>query len=99
MNCFKVTLFVYNITWPEKKCPTNTSVFLELINQTRQLHKENTPILVHSQASNSSVFIALSILLDQLDSENIVDICSAVKRLKRQRLGMIESFVKALLSF
>jgi protein-tyrosine phosphatase len=94
MNCFKVTLFVYNLTWPENKSPPNTSIFLELILQTQLLHKENSSILVHSQTSNASVFIALSILLDQLKSENSVDICSTVKRLKRQRNGMIESYVR-----
>uniref|UniRef100_A0A8D9BTY0 protein-tyrosine-phosphatase n=1 Tax=Cacopsylla melanoneura TaxID=428564 RepID=A0A8D9BTY0_9HEMI len=54
------------------------------------------PLLVHCHAGSerSSMFVALSILVQQLTLEKRVDVFSVVRKLRTQRLGMIQTFAQ-----
>lgn len=42
----------------------------------------------------SSIFVAMSILVQQLRLEKKVDICTLVRKLRAQRLGIIDSYAQ-----
>ncbi|KAI5699967.1 hypothetical protein M8J75_011949 [Diaphorina citri] len=54
------------------------------------------PLLVHCHTGSerSSMFVALSILVQQLVLEKRVDVFSVVRKLRTQRLGMIQTFAQ-----
>lgn len=101
-----VTQYQYN-GWPtvEGEVPEVTRGFIELIDHTQPtpipIHTpstdlENGPLLVHCHAGaeRSSMFVALSILVQQLTLEKRVDVFSVVRKLRTQRFGMIQTFAQ-----
>lgn len=43
------------------------------------------------------MFVALSILIQQLRTERKLDVCTVARKLRSQRLGMLQTFVSSLL--
>ncbi|XP_046406148.1 tyrosine-protein phosphatase 69D [Ischnura elegans] len=97
---FIVTQFQYN-GWPtvEGEVPEVTRGLIELVDQT-QSHQESNggtgPITVHCScgAERSSIFVALSILVQQMRTEKRVDIFTATRKLRSQRHGMLQTFAQ-----
>nr|CAD7569631.1 unnamed protein product [Timema californicum] len=95
-----VTQFQYN-GWPtvEGEVPEVTRGLIELVDQT-QNHQESIdgsgPITVHCSCGSdrSSIFVALSILVQQLHTEKRVDIFTTTRKLHSQRQGMLQTFLK-----
>lgn len=93
-----VTQYQYN-GWPtvEGEVPEVTRGMLELVDQT-QATAGSSAVLVHCHCGSdrSSMFVALSILVQQLRTERRLDICTTTRKLRSQRQGMISSFVSYL---
>ncbi|KAJ8667803.1 hypothetical protein QAD02_009466 [Eretmocerus hayati] len=103
--CVSNTKFDENVTvtqyqyhgWPtvEGEVPEVTRGLIELIDQTQTNNTESGgPLVVHCNhgSDRSSMFVALSILVQQLRIEKRIDIFTTVKKLRSQRHGMITTF-------
>ncbi|OXU25361.1 hypothetical protein TSAR_005640 [Trichomalopsis sarcophagae] len=93
-----VTQYQYH-GWPtvEGEVPEVTRGIIELIDQTQTNNTESTgPLVVHCNhgSDRSSMFVALSILVQQLRIEKRIDIFTTVKKLRSQRHGMISTFAQ-----
>jgi len=95
-----VTQFQYN-GWPtvEGEVPEVTRGLIELVDQTQnhqESHGGSGPIAVHCSCGSdrSSMFVALSILVQQLRTEKRVDIFTATRKLRSQRHGMLQTFAQ-----
>ncbi|XP_044012009.1 tyrosine-protein phosphatase 69D isoform X2 [Aphidius gifuensis] len=94
-----VTQYQYH-GWPtvEGEVPEVTRGVIELVNQTGVMNSTSIsgPLLVHCSfgSDRSSMFVALSILVQQLRTEKRVDIFTTTKKLRSQRHGMISSFAQ-----
>lgn len=98
-----VTQYQYH-GWPtvEGEVPEVTRGLIELIDQTQTNNSESSgPLVVHcNQGSDrSSMFVSLSILVQQLRIEKRIDIFTTVKKLRSQRNGMISTFVSMINTF
>lgn len=97
------TQFQYN-GWPtvEGEVPEVTRGLIELVDQTQENHTAAAaegnpgPIVVHCNwgAERSSIFVALSILVQQLKTEKCVDIFTTAKKLRSQRQHMLKNYVQ-----
>lgn len=92
-----VTQYHYH-GWPtvEGEVPEVTRGLIELVDQTIANDVDTGgPLVVHCHCGSdrSSMFVALSILVQQLRTERRVDIFTTTKKLRSQRHGMIGSFV------
>ncbi|CAG5077013.1 Similar to Ptp69D: Tyrosine-protein phosphatase 69D (Drosophila melanogaster) [Cotesia congregata] len=90
-----VTQYQYH-GWPtvEGEVPEVTRGLIELVDQTSSTDVESkVPIVVHCSfgSDRSSMFVALSILVQQLKTEKRVDVFTTTKKLRSQRHGMISS--------
>lgn len=88
--------------WPtvEGEVPEVTRGLIELVNQTLTNETESSgSLVVHCSfgSDRSSMFVALSILVQQLRTEKRVDIFTTTKKLRSQRHGMISTFVSSSL--
>ncbi|XP_057340259.1 tyrosine-protein phosphatase 69D-like isoform X1 [Microplitis mediator] len=93
-----VTQYQYH-GWPtvEGEVPEVTRGLIELVDQTTSTDVETTvPIVVHCSfgSDRSSMFVALSILVQQLKTEKRVDVFTTTKKLRSQRHGMISSYAQ-----
>ncbi|XP_046745676.1 tyrosine-protein phosphatase 69D isoform X2 [Diprion similis] len=93
-----VTQYHYH-GWPtvEGEVPEVTRGLIELVDQTISNDVESGgPLVVHCHCGSdrSSMFVALSILVQQLRTERRVDIFTTTKKLRSQRHGMIGSFAQ-----
>ncbi|GLH05083.1 Tyrosine-protein phosphatase 69D [Gryllus bimaculatus] len=96
-----VTQFQYN-GWPtvEGEVPEVTRGLIELVDQTQshqEAHGGSAPIVVHCRfcgSDRSSMFVALSILVQQLRTEKRVDIFTTTRKLRSQRHGMLQTFAQ-----
>ncbi|XP_015176074.1 PREDICTED: tyrosine-protein phosphatase 69D [Polistes dominula] len=88
-----VTQYQYH-GWPtvEGEVPEVTRGLIELVNQT----ESSGSLVVHCSfgSDRSSIFVALSILVQQLQTEKRVDIFTTTKKLRSQRHGMISTFAQ-----
>ncbi|KAL0106185.1 hypothetical protein PUN28_016122 [Cardiocondyla obscurior] len=85
--------------WPtvEGEVPEVTRGLIELVDQTLTNDTETSGSLaVHCSCGSdrSSMFVALSILVQQLRTEKRVDIFTTTKKLRSQRHGMISTFAQ-----
>ncbi|XP_050461822.1 tyrosine-protein phosphatase 69D [Cataglyphis hispanica] len=85
--------------WPtvEGEVPEVTRGLIELVDQTLTNDTEtNGSLVVHCSygSDRSSMFVALSILVQQLRTEKRVDIFTTTKKLRSQRHGMISTFAQ-----
>lgn len=99
-----VTQFQYH-GWPtvEGQVPEVTRGLIELADQAQshhstQLNSGSTtgPIVVHCMTGSdrSSMFVALSILVQQLRTEKKIDVCTVARKLRSQRPGMLQTFAQ-----
>ncbi|XP_012253102.2 tyrosine-protein phosphatase 69D isoform X2 [Athalia rosae] len=93
-----VTQYHYH-GWPtvEGEVPEVTRGLIELVDQTISNDVESGgPLVVHCNCGSdrSSMFVALSILVQQLRTERRVDIFTTTKKLRSQRHGMIGTFAQ-----
>ncbi|KAG9509735.1 Tyrosine-protein phosphatase Lar, partial [Fragariocoptes setiger] len=84
------------IDWPEQGVPKSGDSFIDFIVQVHKTKEQfglEGPIVVHCSAGvgRTGVFIALSILLEQLQNEGIADLFSTVRTLRMQRPGMLQT--------
>ncbi|KAK7884142.1 hypothetical protein WMY93_027265, partial [Mugilogobius chulae] len=84
------------IDWPEQGVPQTAENFIDFIGQvhkTKDQFGQDGPITVHCStgAGRTGVFIALSIILEQLRCEGIVDVFQTVKLLRTQRTAMVQT--------
>ncbi|XP_020284869.1 tyrosine-protein phosphatase 69D [Pseudomyrmex gracilis] len=83
--------------WPtvEGEVPEVTRGLIELVDQTNDPDTSGSLVVHCSYGSDrSSMFVALSILVQQLRTEKRVDIFTTTKKLRSQRHGMISTFAQ-----
>ncbi|XP_067952178.1 receptor-type tyrosine-protein phosphatase delta-like isoform X2 [Watersipora subatra] len=90
-----VRLFHFN-EWPEQGVPKSGMSFIQFIGQvhkTKEQFGQEGPITVHCGAGvgRTGVFITLSIILERMRYEGVVDMFQTVKMLRTQRQGMVQS--------
>ncbi|XP_046682093.1 tyrosine-protein phosphatase 69D isoform X2 [Homalodisca vitripennis] len=92
----QVTQYQYN-GWPtvEGEVPEVTRGLIELVDQT-QAGAGTSAIVVHCHCGSdrSSMFVALSVLVQQVRTERRVDVCTTTRKLRAQRQGMIQTFAQ-----
>ncbi|XP_028832631.1 receptor-type tyrosine-protein phosphatase F-like isoform X4 [Denticeps clupeoides] len=84
------------IDWPEQGVPKNGEAFIDFIGQvhkTKEQFGQEGPITVHCSAGvgRTAVFITLSILLERMRYEGVVDLFQTVKTLRTQRPAMVQT--------
>ncbi len=83
--------------WPEEGVPDSGSGFIDLIGQVQKWQRSSgdKPIVVHCSggAGRTGAFISVSILLERLKTEGVVDVFHTVRGLRLQRPGMVNTVV------
>ncbi|XP_066181144.1 receptor-type tyrosine-protein phosphatase F isoform X7 [Sylvia atricapilla] len=82
--------------WPEQGVPKTGEGFIDFIGQvhkTKEQFGQDGPITVHCSAGvgRTGVFITLSIVLERMRYEGVVDIFQMVKTLRTQRPAMVQT--------
>nr|XP_044990608.1 receptor-type tyrosine-protein phosphatase S isoform X15 [Jaculus jaculus] len=82
--------------WPEQGVPKSGEGFIDFIGQvhkTKEQFGQDGPISVHCSAGvgRTGVFITLSIVLERMRYEGVVDIFQTVKVLRTQRPAMVQT--------
>ncbi|XP_058805805.1 tyrosine-protein phosphatase Lar isoform X2 [Phymastichus coffea] len=84
------------IDWPEQGVPKSVDGFIDFIGQvhkTKEQFGQDGPITVHCSAGvgRTGVFITLSIVLERMQYEGVVDIFQTVRILRTQRPAMVQT--------
>lgn len=84
------------VDWPEQGVPKCGESVIELIGQvhkTKEQFGQTGPITVHCSAGvgRTGVFITLSIVLERMRYEGIIDVYNTVKVLRTQRPAMVQT--------
>ncbi|KAG9333919.1 hypothetical protein JZ751_009382 [Albula glossodonta] len=84
--------------WPEQGVPKTGEGFIDFIGQvhkTKEQFGQDGPITVHCSAGvgRTGVFITLSIVLERMRYEGVVDLFQTVKTLRTQRPAMVQTEV------
>ncbi|XP_053100723.1 receptor-type tyrosine-protein phosphatase F isoform X13 [Hemicordylus capensis] len=82
--------------WPEQGVPKTGEGFIDFIGQvhkTKEQFGQDGPITVHCSAGvgRTGVFITLSIVLERMRYEGVVDMFQTVKTLRTQRPAMVQT--------
>eukprot|EP00057_Strongylocentrotus_purpuratus_P000931 XP_001187151.2 PREDICTED: receptor-type tyrosine-protein phosphatase delta [Strongylocentrotus purpuratus] len=82
--------------WPEQGVPKSGEGFIDFIGQvhkTKEQFGQEGPISVHCSAGvgRTGVFITLSVVLERMRYEGIVDMFQTVKMLRTQRPAMVQT--------
>ncbi len=82
--------------WPEQGVPKSGESIIELIGQvhkTKEQFGQIGPITVHCSAGvgRTGVFITLSMVLERMRYEGMIDVFSTVKMLRTQRPAMVQT--------
>ncbi|XP_052090699.1 tyrosine-protein phosphatase Lar-like isoform X2 [Mytilus californianus] len=82
--------------WPEQGVPKSGEGFIDFIGQvhkTKEQFGQEGPICVHCSAGvgRTGVFITLSIVLERMRYEGVVDMFQTVKMLRTQRPAMVQT--------
>ncbi|XP_035214536.1 tyrosine-protein phosphatase Lar-like [Stegodyphus dumicola] len=82
--------------WPEQGVPKSGEGFIDFIGQvhkTKEQFGQEGPITVHCSAGvgRTGVFITLSIVLERMQFEGVVDIFQSIRILRTQRPGMVQT--------
>ncbi|XP_059488748.1 tyrosine-protein phosphatase 69D isoform X2 [Neocloeon triangulifer] len=95
-----VTQFQYN-GWPtaDGEMPSVARGLTDLVDHVLSHHEadgSSGPIAVHCHlgVDRSAIFVALAILIQQIQTEKRVDILSVVRKLRCQRQGMLDSYAQ-----
>lgn len=84
------------IDWPEQGVPKSGESIIELIGQvhkTKEQFGQTGPITVHCSAGvgRTGVFITLSVVLERMRYEGVIDVFNTVKLLRTQRPAMVQT--------
>ncbi|XP_055296000.1 tyrosine-protein phosphatase Lar isoform X7 [Sitodiplosis mosellana] len=87
--------FVY-CEWPEQGVPKSGEGFIDFIGQvhkTKEQFGQDGPITVHCSAGvgRTGVFISLSIVLERMQYEGVLDVFQTVRILRSQRPAMVQT--------
>ncbi|XP_034744840.1 receptor-type tyrosine-protein phosphatase F isoform X26 [Etheostoma cragini] len=82
--------------WPEQGVPKTGEGFIDFIGQvhkTKEQFGQDGPITIHCSAGvgRTGVFITLSIVLERMRYEGVVDLFQTVKTLRTQRPAMVQT--------
>nr|XP_018903286.1 PREDICTED: tyrosine-protein phosphatase Lar isoform X3 [Bemisia tabaci] len=82
--------------WPEQGVPKSGDGFIDFIGQvhkTKEQFGQDGPITVHCSAGvgRTGVFITLSIVLERMQYEGIIDLFQTVRILRTQRPAMVQT--------
>ncbi|KAF4525355.1 hypothetical protein B566_EDAN007837 [Ephemera danica] len=82
--------------WPEQGVPKSGEGFIDFIGQvhkTKEQFGQDGPITVHCSAGvgRTGVFIALSIVLERMQYEGVVDVFQTVRIMRTQRPAMVQT--------
>nr|XP_020476570.1 receptor-type tyrosine-protein phosphatase F isoform X1 [Monopterus albus]XP_020476571.1 receptor-type tyrosine-protein phosphatase F isoform X1 [Monopterus albus] len=82
--------------WPEQGVPKTGEGFIDFIGQvhkTKEQFGQDGPITVHCSAGvgRTGVFITLSIVLERMRYEGVVDLFQTIKNLRTQRPAMVQT--------
>ncbi|XP_071107056.1 uncharacterized protein [Haliotis cracherodii] len=83
----------YHFTaWPDHGQPSSSHSLLDFYNHAKTTFGDG-PIIVHCSAGigRTGTFIALDYLIDQAIAEGVVDVFQCVKRLRYQRMDMVQT--------
>ncbi|VDO11127.1 unnamed protein product [Brugia timori] len=83
------------VEWPDHCPPKSAELFIDFIHQ---VHRTKTqfgvdgPITVHCStgAGRTGVFIALSVIIDRMKLEHVIDVFTTVKLLRTERQNMVQ---------
>lgn len=86
------------IDWPEQGVPKSGEGFIDFIGQvhkTKEQFGQDGPITVHCSAGvgRTGVFISLSIVLERMQYEGVLDVFQTVRILRSQRPAMVQTEV------
>ena len=88
--------------WPEGGVPDTGSGLIDLLGQVQkwQMNSGSKPIIVHcsSGCGRTGAFIAVSVLLERLKTEAVVDVFHTVRALRLQRPGMVHDVVSEIIA-
>ena len=84
--------------WPEQGVPKSGEGFIEFIGEvhkTKEQFGQEGPITVHCSAGvgRTGVFITLSLVLERMQYEGVVDVFQTVRALRTQRPAMVQTEV------
>ena len=82
--------------WPEQGVPKSGEGFIDFIGQvhkTKEQFGQEGPITVHCSAGvgRTGVFVALSLVLERMQYEGVVDVFQTVRALRTQRPAMVQT--------
>jgi cadherin 5 type 2 (VE-cadherin) len=83
------------LVWPDKSIPEEQWSLLAFRHRVRahcSTSSTDGPLLVHCSAGvgRTGTFIALDMLLDELDSRDAVDVFDVVRRIRHQRMSAVQ---------
>lgn len=89
------------IEWPEQGVPKSGDGFIDFIGQvhkTKEQFGQDGPITVHCSAGvgRTGVFISMSIVLERMQYEGVLDVFQTVRILRSQRPAMVQTEVSKL---
>lgn len=92
------------IDWPEQGVPKSGEGFIDFIGQvhkTKEQFGQDGPISVHCSAGvgRTGVFISLSIVLERMQYEGVLDVFQTVRILRSQRPAMVQTEVNFYLYY
>ncbi|CAH8649137.1 unnamed protein product [Schistosoma haematobium] len=84
------------IDWPDHGVPESCEAFIDFLGQvhkTKEQFGQDGPITIHCSAGvgRTGVFLALSIVLERMRHEGIVDMFQTIRMLRTQRPGMVQT--------
>ena len=86
--------------WPEEGIPDAGTGLIDLAGQVQKWQRNSGvhPIVVHCSGGSgrTGTFIAISILLERLKTEGVVDVFHTGRTLRLQRPGLIQTVVRML---
>lgn len=86
--------------WPEEGVPDAGTGLIDLVGQVQKWQRNSGthPIVVHCSGGSgrTGTFIAISILLERLKTEGVVDVFHTGRTLRLQRPGLIQTVVRFL---
>ena len=85
--------------WPEEGVPDAGTGLIDLVGQVQKWQRNSGthPIVVHCSGGSgrTGTFIAISILLERLKTEGVVDVFRTGRTLRLQRPGLIQTVVSS----
>ena len=83
--------------WPEEGIPDAGTGLIDLVGQVQKWQRNSGthPIVVHCSGGSgrTGTFVAISILLERLKTEGVVDVFHTARTLRLQRPGLIHTVV------